>query len=207
MDLENTPKDWMEKAPLLAATGRKNPFKVPQNYFNGLEENIQSRVALEDLRFDNEDEFSVPAGYFESLPLQIEGRIAGRNIRDLVPSDGFTVPEGYFSKLEESILTKAFGQKSHKTSIRPIRPSWLKYAAAACITLILGSVLIFNNQNSSIESRLGKIPEQEIISYLEIHSDMGDTPLIMESLREINLSAVGSDVSEADIEEYINTTL
>lgn len=209
MDLENTGKDWMEEAPLLAAMDKKNPFSVPANYFGGLEEHIKLRCAIEGARFSNEDEFTVPAGYFESLPLQIESRIAEQNIRNLASGDGFKVPEGYFNNLQKSILTKTLSdQKVHKGLIKPIRSNWIRYAAAACITLAVSSVFILNNQKNNIESRLGKIPEQEIVDYLQIYSDMGDTPLIMESISQnVNLGSIGSDISEAELEEYINTTL
>jgi hypothetical protein len=211
MDLENTGKDdWMDEAPLLSAMNRKNPFTVPQDYFSELPSLISTRCLIEDHRFSEAEEFTVPEGYFDSLSSQIEGRIAEENLRSMITEDGFTVPPDYFSGLEQRILAKT--QRREETVqpfIKPIRSqkSWIQYAAAACVTVILGSVLVFNNQNKSIESRIGEIPEQEIINYLQLHSDMGDTPVIMESVGNVNMGNIGSDVSEAQLEEYINTTL
>jgi hypothetical protein len=36
---------------------------------------------------------------------------------------------------------------------------------------------------------------------------MGDTPVIMENVSNVNMGDIGSDVSEAELEEFINTTL
>lgn len=209
MDLDNTGKEWMEEAPSLAAMDRKHPFAVPENYFIGLKADILSRCVIEDARFSNEEEFTVPADYFETLPLQIEAGIAEQNIRTIASADGFTVPGNYFSGLKQNILEKTkTNNQPDKSLIKPIRSNWLRYAAAACVTLVLGSVLIFNNQKDSIESQLGSIPDQEIINYLQIHTDMADIPLIMESLSQnVNLTNIGNEITDAEIEDYINTTL
>ena len=209
MDLENTGKDWRHEAPLLAAMDKKNPLTVPENYFNTLKENIIARCLIEEARFNEEDEFAVPADYFDSLPSQIESRISEENIRALAPADGFTVPEGYFTSLQQQILAKTKTVEDPvETVIKPIRSNWIKYAAAACFTVVLGSVLIFKSQNTGFESQLSSIPDQEIINYLQVHSDMSDTPMILESLAQtVNLSDRVDDLSEDELEEYINTTL
>ena len=209
MELENTGNEWMNEAPQLLATDKKNPFTVPENYFSELKANIHSRCVIEDARFSEEEEFSVPEGYFESLSTQISDRIAEENIRALAPADGFTVPADYFTGLEQRILAKVrTDDKNDKVIIKPIRSNWVRYAAAASVTVVLGSLLVFNNQNKSIDSQLSSLPDQEIISYLQMHSDMGDTPEIMEGFSQsVNLIEMDTDISDAELEEYINTTL
>ena len=209
MDLENTGKDWKDEAPLLAAMARVNRLTVPEDYFNTLKANIVSRCLIEDARFENEEEFSVPSNYFDTLPAQIESRIAEETIRKFVSSDGFTVPEGYFSSLQQRILARtASTEKPVGTIIKPIKRNWLKYAAAACVTLVLGSVLVFNSRENSFEAQLSSIPDQEIINYLQVHSDMSDTPMIMESLMQtVNLNDNVDDLSDDELEDFINTTL
>jgi len=209
MDLENTGKEWREEAPLLSAMDKKDPFTVPDNYFTDLQNNITSRCLIEDARFRNEEEFTVPAGYFDSLVEQTEGRIAEQTVRSLVSSPGLTVPDEYFSTLHQSIVARTSKAVAPAEAVvRPLRSNWFKYAAAACVTAILGSVLIFSNQDNSFESGLSRIPDQDIINYLQMHSDVGDTPLILESLgQNVNLSDISSDISDAELEEYISTTL
>ena len=209
MDLENTDNEWMKEAPILAAMDRNTAFTVPDDYFIGLKTTTLSRCAVEDVRFTAGDDFAVPADYFESLPAQIQARIAEESIRSKVTSDGFTVPQEYFDGLSQRILAKTTNvQEPLETQIKPIRSSWLRYAAAASITLVLGSILIFNSQKSDFESQLGSIPDQEIINYLQIHTDISDTPLIIESLSQTgNLTNIGNEITDDEIEDYINTTL
>ena len=209
MDLENTDNEWMKEAPNLAAMDRKTAFKVPEDYFIGLKAITLSRCAVEDARFNSEDEFTVPAGYFESLSKQIEAGIAEQTIRSLAPADGFTVPKNYFNSLSGKIMAKTQSvEKPLEIRVKPIRSMWLRYAAAATITLVLGSLLIFNSQKSNFDSQLGSIPDQEIINYLQIHTDISDTPLILESLSQnVNLTNIGNEITDAEIEDYINTTL
>ena len=206
MDLENTDNEWMKEAPLLSSTDRKNPFAIPGDYFNNLELNIRARCLIEDARFKNEEEFSVPTGYFDSLIQETESRIAEQNIREIAPTAGFSLPEGYFEQLQYRISEST--SQPVEATIKPIRSNWIRYAAAACVTAVLGSLLIFNNAEESFESKLSRIPEQELINYLQMHSDIGDTPMILENLgQNVNLTDISSDISDAELEEYISTTL
>ena len=55
---------------------------------------------------------------------------------------------------------------------------------------------------------MGKIPEQEIINYLQMNSDVGDTPAILENLSQnVTLTDFNTDISSEEMELYINTTL
>src|SRR5437764_940692 len=57
--------------------GNKNPFSVPDGYFDSLPHKIMDKIAaspaLEEISISNP--FSVPEHYFEQLPLQIISRI------------------------------------------------------------------------------------------------------------------------------------
>src|SRR5436853_7680437 len=70
--------DELEKmAPKLSKLKRENPFRVPDNYFDSLADNIQQKInALPHLeKMSNENPFAVPEGYFDSLPTAIQHRI------------------------------------------------------------------------------------------------------------------------------------
>src|SRR5690606_23934413 len=125
------------------------------------------------------------------------------------PESGFAVPEGYFdslsSKINQKLIIRENGNK--EKNIRKLRPLWFKYAAAACVTLILSiAALLKLKENNSIEGQLSKLPEKEIITYLQLYSDRSDTPLIIENLSpDAEILSIGSDLSKDEIEEYINT--
>jgi len=70
-ELENT-------APGLSKMKKENPFRIPENYFDSLAENIQKKISeTSDLeRMSKENPFQVPENYFESLPYSVSEKIA-----------------------------------------------------------------------------------------------------------------------------------
>ena len=84
-DNESDP-DFSKEAPGLYKISKENPFRVPDNYFDSLADNIQQKInALPDLeRMNRENPFSVPDSYFETLPTAIQQRIIdGKNKRSV----------------------------------------------------------------------------------------------------------------------------
>jgi len=84
---------------------------------------------------------------------------------------------------------------------------WIKYAAAACITVVIGAAFLLNIplNNSSLNAGFNELSENEIITYLELYSDRSDTPLIIENLSpEAEIFNISSGLSNDEIEEYIN---
>jgi len=204
MKLEDSNMEWEKDAPTLAAMKKVNPFVVPSEYFESLTDDINTRILLESARFESAEEFEIPANYFEKLPSRIVERIAIENIQLLVPSQGYSVPESYFTNLSERIQTKLAEQRPVRK--KNIFKSWISYSAAACITLVLSTAVYFNSTVYTIGRDLSEVPDQEIINYLQIHSNVNDNQFIIENLSEDGLQQVSSDVSSQEIEQYINNT-
>ncbi len=198
--------EWLKDAPTLAAVGKKIPFTVPSGYFEDLSDNLKSRILIESRRFENEEEFRVPHGYFEQLSSSIENRISLENIRALAPSSGFEVPDNYFSNLTERINSRLEKPAKVNTPVRTLLNSWVSYAAAACITVMIGTGLYFNSADYQFGNQLSEIPDQEIMNYLQVHSTAGDTPFIIENLNPEEFEQIDSDVSSEELEQYINST-
>jgi hypothetical protein len=80
-------------------------FSIPENYFNILNANIQSRIIIENAVDTEHSDFTVPANYFEQLTNNIQSRI---NIEAAINGEdtGFTVPENYFNDLEQQISSR-----------------------------------------------------------------------------------------------------
>jgi hypothetical protein len=87
---------------------RVNPFVVPKNYFNGLNEAITSQIKLES---SHKKDLAVPLGYFEKLQENILIKIAEEKLRDQIQTDGFGHPDDYFSSLQNDILLKVSENK------------------------------------------------------------------------------------------------
>lgn len=206
MEFNNT-EDLKDLAPTLAAMGKANPFSVPEHYFDELQEHLSSRIGLEQI---SDGGFIIPDAYFENLPSQIEGRIFLETIKEQNTSGGFEVPLGYFEGLSNTISSRV-GESKSPAKVVKIR-SWVQYAAAACITVAIGSGIFLNNfysQSKVTQRAISEIPDEAIVNYLQLHSDAADTPVILEHLdgNGNNLPSISDDVSEEELQQYLNNTL
>ncbi|MCC8423923.1 hypothetical protein [Mucilaginibacter sp. UR6-11] len=103
-DIEN--KEWLNDYARLKQVSTKNPFTVPDSYFEGLDERIISAIKLDELKNSiSPDCFVVPENYFEELGSNIKSRIAIEEILDTTAT-GLTVPENYFGELSGNIQSR-----------------------------------------------------------------------------------------------------
>ncbi|RZJ78672.1 MAG: hypothetical protein EOO47_13130 [Flavobacterium sp.] len=142
--------DWKKDAPSLAAMGKKNPFTVPDHYFEGVTESVRRAVFVDGLRRRTaENAFEVPQNYFANL----QNRIA--------------------AKIEAE-------QPQKVAKIVPLwRRDIVKYASAACFVIIASFGAYFYQNSTSIpvaqtqpaelanEQMLYDIDESTIIEHLE----------------------------------------
>lgn len=207
MRTENSDKDWLKEAPALTKISRANPFAVPSDYFESLNISVHTLIKLESFRFENEDEFDLPENYFNHLAERIEDRLALQNIQHLATAEGFKVPDSYFISLTERINSR-IDEKSAPAKHKKLFPSWIRYSAAASIVFVIGISIYLNTSIYVFNQQLSKVPDQDIIYYLQLHSTVSDNQYIIENTIEDGLVQVSTDVSEEDIEKYIdNTTL
>ncbi|MEO7463176.1 MAG: hypothetical protein ABIT96_10640 [Ferruginibacter sp.] len=115
----------------LSAGKVSSPFNVPEGYFEQLTTAVLSAIHTDDISSRKE---------IESLSPLLSG-IQSHNI--------FRVPEGYFENLSINMNTPA------KAVLAPVvrfrKPAFLRYAAAAVISGVLGLSLfsVFNNNAST----------------------------------------------------------
>ncbi len=205
METMNSDKDWLKEAPSLAVISKKNPFSVPPAYFESLNENLNTLAKLENARFENEEEFKLPENYFNQLAGRIEDRLAIDTIQNLAPSEGFKVTDVYFTSLAKRMNFKIEEKKATAT-LKNMFPSWIRYSAAASVVFVIGIFFYFNSSSYIFNQQLSKVPDQDIINYLQFHSTVNDTQFLIDNITEDGLQQVSNDVSEEDIEQYINNT-
>lgn len=206
MELNDRDIDLQKDAPTLAAIGKAIPFTVPAGYFEDLPHIVSSRVCIESMYAKNADGFTVPELYFEELTSRIENSVAVENIKGLAPTGGFGLPDSYFENLSARINLRLEPPAKTLTPVRRLLTSWISYAAAACITVMIATGIYFNSDSYHFNSQLSEVSDQEIINYLQVHSTAGDTPFIIETLNPEELEKVNLDVSADDLEQYINST-
>lgn len=211
MDLSEMNENWQKNAPTLAAMEKTNPFIVPDGYFEDLKEQLRLRVSIEN--FDNnENLYTVPENYFEALEDNIILRSKLEQLR--APAlEPFAVPESYFENLEEKIKARLQPQRveESKPKIKRLFSSWTTYAAAASIAVIVSFGIFFNSNDNgaqNLDAQLAQLPTEEIVDYLQLYSDAGDAPVIIESIRdESELSQISSEISAQEIEQYLKLNL
>lgn len=209
MDVNNMNEGWEKQSPLLNAAGKRNPFNVPDGYFAEMQQQITSRITVESaIPGDENRGFSVPEGYFATLEDQIISSVKTEEIRSRADNEGFTVPHDYFESLQESILQKTgITSKPAEAKVRRLAASWLSYAAAACIMIATGTGLYFYQKSESIDAKLAYIPDEAIVDYLLINSDAGDMPVIIDNLNNTEDIEPAIELSDQEIEQYLETTL
>lgn len=84
----------------------ENPFTVPEGYLDSLDEQILSKIKVEELKKSiPETGFTVPTNYFAGLNGNIQARIRVEEALGKEAS-AFTVPEGYFDELSANIQAR-----------------------------------------------------------------------------------------------------
>ncbi len=169
----------------LRSKGSFGDFTVPENYFEELTGNIQSRIAIETALDNKGPGFAVPEGYFDNLHEQIESRIFFEEAL-AEPAADFTVPEGYFDKLNTAILNKTVNQEAARNRgvVRKLfATTAMKYATAACFALVIGGGVLLNeltdpaheHNTSFLHKQLSNVPVDDIKDYLQLNLDPTDT--------------------------------
>ena len=157
---------------------------IPENYFDELSSNIQSRINIDAFVNSDADGHAVPENYFADMEQQISARITVEET--LNEKETFTVPEDYFEKLNKSILNKTVNQdivKRKGVVRRMFASSAFKYAAAACLAVVVGTGLLVQNSTnpvtehnkSFLHKQLSTVSTGDIQSYLQDDVDPSET--------------------------------
>ncbi len=201
-------------------------FTIPSDYDQSLENSIFSRIAEEKLKETiSTDGFSVAAGYEETLESAIFARIAEKKIKESIVEPGFDLPQHYFETLSDKIIHAVREPEKRNTPIHQIgRPKkwYARYAVAASFAAMLSiggywgyqyqqqeNVPIANVTEEQLSQHLSEIPKQEIINYLAASASGDDMIYMAQYTDEANLptKGFGSNISQQEIEDYLNYTL
>jgi len=113
----------------------------------------------------------------------------------------YTVPTGYFKDLQSAILARTTQAPIAKPKVIQL---WMRYAAAACITLVAGT-FVYLNQESAETPNFDAISDQEIVSYLQTNIDESDTELMLVNTETLHLEE--KNISTQELENYVNQIL
>lgn len=193
--------DWKKDAPCLAAMGKKNPFTVPDHYFEGVTESVRRAVFVDGLRRRTaKNAFEVPQNYFEELTERLETNVRLSELP--VAENAFGVPENYFANLQNRIAAKIEAEQPQK--VAKIVPLWrrdiVKYASAACFVIIASFGAYFYQNSTSIpvaQTQPAELANEQMLYDI-------DESTIIEHLEAQNIStSKTTSASDTEMENYI----
>jgi len=176
---------------------KKEGFKLPDNYFDELQDKMKTVIPEDADMIDLEQEaptllklgkkegFVLPANYFDKIQEKTNSILSGDvdliNIAEEAPTlfnigkkEGFVVADDYFEQSRERILE--IKEESPETAKLIKMPNWIKYAAAAASLTLCAYLINFNLDRQVGETEtLVNIDEiesteeeiEEIYAYLE----------------------------------------
>jgi negative regulator of sigma E activity len=200
-NIENN--DWINEAPALAAMAKRNPFSVPDGYFENCDEAIFSAVFLDGLKQKTSDNnFEVPQNYFEDLTARIQTRIALAEMPKA--ENAFGVPENYFDNLQSRITDRiAASEPKKEAKIIPLwRRNIVKYASAACF-LLMASFGVYFYQNGS-PATVQQVQSAEAVNEQMLY-DIDESTIIdhLETQNTTSSIKKTTSASDTEMENYI----
>lgn len=186
--LENN--DWKKEAPLLAGLPVRNPFSIPEGYFDDLSLQISNGIYLEKLKNKvPETGLSIPENYFNELNQHISSELLTVRLKSLAPVSDYEIPDGFFEQQRTTILSETVNKEKEAYRSKIIRlwhSSLLKYASAACFIILSTTGIYFYQQHSqdrniayadmATEQILYDIDEQIIIDHIQANESQQPKP-------------------------------
>jgi hypothetical protein len=178
----------------------KGSFAVPENYFEQLNRDIQTRLVEERLKaLAVSPGFTVPESYFEQLKGDVQTQLIEEKLTALTVSPGFTVPELYFEQLSSRIEVASKPSAALPPVARVVklwRSDILKYATAACFILLTAFGFYINNNAVNKPNVATEMANEQIL--LDT-----DEQLTTESIVSKPAIDVNTRLSEEELETYI----
>ena len=176
---------------------KKNPFSVPDGYFDESKSRIENAVFMDRLKSrTTETGFTVPDNYFEELPQQIAAEISLSNLKDRTKTSGFSTPVNYFEKLQSNI-TAVTSEKKEPRILKLWHSSLMKYASAACFVLLSATGMYFyQHQSSAQQTAYSDLATEQMLYDI-------DEDVIIDHIKDSNLQAAKPAVTDVALENYI----
>lgn len=192
-------KDIHKIAPKLSEISfKKIGFKIPENYFNSVEDTVIAELKSEKLLNKvNKEAFKTPQNYFDSIEDIIITKLKAEAIQN---NKETTIPENYFQTIEDNVLTKI------KTTPRVIslKSRFIKFTAPIAIAASLLLIFTLNTNQNSIT--FDSLAVKDIESWID-NGNIDIDALSMESIYsdiEINSDMYSASLSDDEVLEYLS---
>jgi len=183
-----------------------NSFKIPEGYFDTIEDAVFSKLSAEKL--SDTEGFSTPDSYFENVENNILEKIQKEKSQQAkLPSSkkaGFILPENYLKSVEGTISDK-LKDDTKQVKVVNFRTTLIKriipFAVAA--SLLLFVILNYNSKTTSFDT----VAATEIEQWIEDDLITFETAEIAEVYNDTELeNQVFSSEDENELVDYLNGT-
>lgn len=173
---------------------KKNPYPVPDNYFNGLEERLMQAVRESaDYQSVNEE--------LESISPLLKG---------LKKETPYSVPQGYFENLNAGIT------KPETKIVSLTHRSWFKYAAAVIVVGIISmSVFLFQGKKSIdpnkdpdkwVAKSVQKVNTDQLDEFIKLADEENSKIALANKNENTEIKELIKDVSDKEIQDFLKET-
>jgi hypothetical protein len=201
---EETDASFFENLP------KEMPYQVPQGYFEAFPALVLEKISVPKQQ-------SVPEGYFDSLPDLMLAKVrqldARKELDDVAPLLNTIsrqpvqhVPQGYFDHLEALPFIAKQESNTPVVSIQKKKTSWFRYAAAACVAVMLsfGAYFVLKNKNEPLPS----VANQPTVNVINQELASLDATTIESYLQKNSTGVVAtSSISTDDLDELNDSDL
>ena len=217
----NNIEELKDIAPAVANLSNHNLYSVPSGYFDSLADSIFNSIKLTEIKGVNP--YSVPERYFDTLADSIIHRINSNSsdeisgeLSEIAPllttvnkENVFSIPNNYFEKLSIPITGRPVAKV---ISIGNHIRKWVTYAAAASVLFIVAttsylyvSVHNRNGEPLTIEQRLTRLKDQEIINYLKENDEIISGDVIPTSVeQDTEIQDMLQNATDEEIQKYLD---
>ena len=177
---------------------RKNIYKVPENLFESIQENVLGVVKDFDLeKLERKNIYKVPENMFETIQGRVLSGVQGFDLDKLERKNIYKISEGVFETVQENVLNEIKAEK--KTPI--FKLNW-GYAVAASVALIFGVTFVYNSNSSVNEDSINRyannkeVPKKESqLAYETLASDLTSVENANQTVEsQMNIKPVVSQV-------------
>jgi hypothetical protein len=177
---------------------RKNIYKVPENLFESIQENVLGGVKDFDLeKLERKNIYKVPENMFETIQDRVLSGVQSFDLDKLERKNIYKIPEGVFETVQENVLNEIKAEKK-----APIFKLNWGYAIAASVALIFGVTFVYNsNSPVNVDSvnryaNNREVPKKESqIAYETLASDLTSVENANQTVEsQMNIKPVVSQV-------------
>ncbi|WP_228388526.1 hypothetical protein [Chryseobacterium sp. CBo1] len=177
---------------------RKNIYKVPENLFESIQENVLGGVKDFDLeKLERKNIYKVPENMFETIQDRVLSGVQSFDLDKLERKNIYKIPEGVFETVQENVLDEIKAEKK-----APIFKLNWGYAIAASVALIFGVTFVYNSNspvNGDSVNRYAnniEVPKKESqIAYETLASDLTSVENANQTVEsQMNIKPVVSQV-------------